>query len=117
MAGLIAHVHVVDDEGDNHVFGPGDALPEWALARIGAHCFDGGEHPRPELAEPVAHDAPKGTQEPGKAADSEIPRKAGPGSGHDAWKAYAFAKGVELPEGSKRDEIIAALEAAGIPTE
>ena len=117
MAGLIAHVHVVDDEGDNHVFGPGDALPDWALARIGSHCFDGGEHPRPELAEPVAHDAPKGTQEPGKPADSEIPRKAGPGSSTDAWAAYAAKHGVAVDADPKRDEIIAALEAANIPTE
>lgn len=45
------------------------------------------------------------------------PPKSGAGSGVEAWAAYAAAQGVEIPEGAKRDDIVAALETAGVPTE
>lgn len=47
---------------------------------------------------------------------SDIPPKGGPGSGVEAWAAYAAGK-VEVPEDAKRDDIVAALDAAGFPTD
>ncbi|MGW6638457.1 hypothetical protein [Streptomyces cyaneofuscatus] len=34
MAKLRTHVHVTDDNGAAHVFGPADEVPEWAQALI-----------------------------------------------------------------------------------
>ncbi|GAA3509997.1 hypothetical protein GCM10022234_00190 [Aeromicrobium panaciterrae] len=48
--------------------------------------------------------------------DSEVelvePPRTGEGSGVKAWRAYATAKNVSFPEDAKRDEIIAAVDAA-----
>lgn len=41
MSNLIARVHVVDDKGAAHVFGPGDGVPPWAVALIpNPKCWD-----------------------------------------------------------------------------
>ena len=48
---------------------------------------------------------------------SEIPPKSGPEGSRAAWADYAAARGVEIPATMKRNEIIAAIEAAGHPTE
>lgn len=45
------------------------------------------------------------------------PPKNGKGSGTDAWVAYAAAHGVEVGEDAKRDDVISALDAAGVPSE
>jgi len=45
------------------------------------------------------------------------PAKAGPGSSAEEWRNYAAALGVAVPEDARRDDVIAALEAAGKPTE
>lgn len=45
------------------------------------------------------------------------PPKSGSGSGRDAWAAYAEQQGVTVPEGATRDDIVAALDTAGKPTE
>lgn len=34
MGSLRFHVHVVDDAGVGHWFGPGDEVPEWASSQI-----------------------------------------------------------------------------------
>lgn len=47
-AKLVSYVHVFDDEGNAHAFGPDDDVPEWAARKMGAHVFEGGEHPHPE---------------------------------------------------------------------
>lgn len=48
--------------------------------------------------------------------DSSIPPKSGKGSNVDAWRAYAAALGFEADEDATKAEIIATLEAEGIPT-
>lgn len=50
-------------------------------------------------------------------ADSEAPPKGGPGSGKEAWAAYAAANDVDVPEDATRDDIIAACESAGVKTD
>jgi hypothetical protein len=100
MSRLVSFVHVRDQEGGYAVFGPDDEdIPGWALEQMGDHCFEGGE--RPDTAS--SSDGP--------------PPKAGKGSSVDAWSAFASAKGVDIEPDAKRDDIIAALEAAGVPTE
>jgi hypothetical protein len=53
----------------------------------------------------------------GGSTDSEIPPKGGAGSGKEAWADYAKANGVDVPDDATRDDIIAALDKAGVPTE
>lgn len=50
-------------------------------------------------------------------AEVEVPPKGGAGSGVQVWARYAQSKNVELTEGMTRDDIVAACEAAGVPTE
>lgn len=100
--GLIATVHVLGDDGARRVFGPGDDVPKWAALKMGAHCFEGGVHPYPDGA---------------GASVEGPPAKAGPGSSKAAWLAYAAGHGVELDGELGREDIIAALDAAGIATE
>lgn len=50
------------------------------------------------------------------SADGAPPPKGGPGSGREAWAAYATGK-VEVSAEMSRDDIVAALTAAGVPTE
>lgn len=45
------------------------------------------------------------------------PPKSGKGSGDEAWRSYAASNGVEVDDDAKRDQIIAALDEAGVPTE
>ena len=40
----------------------------------------------------------------------EEPPRGGPGSGRDAWVAYAGARGVEVTDDMSREDIMAALE-------
>lgn len=121
MGALNTTVHVHDvpfsTNGDvKTVFGPGDDVPDWALAQMGPHCFEDGEHPKPELltgknAEAAAAAAPPADREPGTP-----PPMKGTGSGRDNWAAYADEVDVQA-KGLKRDEIIAAISAAGHPVE
>lgn len=45
-----------------------------------------------------------------------IPRRSGAGSGREAWAAYAEVHHVPVDPAATRDDIIAALEAAGVDT-
>lgn len=104
MSALISTVWVHNDEKGEpgaSSFGPEDEVPEWAARQMGAHCFEGGVHPYGDAE---------------SADDGAIPRKAGKGSSLEAWQKYAKANDFEVGDAS-RDEIIAALEADGIPTE
>lgn len=100
---LVSSVYVLDDKGAGRVFGPGDDVPKWAALKMGAHCFEGGVHPYPGGGAAAAVEGP--------------PAKAGPGSSKAAWLAYAAGHGVELDGEPSREDIIAALDAAGIATE
>lgn len=52
-----------------------------------------------------------------ETAEANPPPKSGAGSGRDAWAAYAEQRGVTVADGSSRDDIVAALDQAGQPTE
>lgn len=104
---LVSHVHIVDERGESHIYAPDDEVPEWAARKMGAHCFEGGQHPYPDEADgPVLPDREFGVEPP----------RAGRGATRDAWLAYAAEKGVPVPTGAGRDEIVAAIVAALDPT-
>jgi hypothetical protein len=56
-------------------------------------------------------------QPPGQTAPPGPPPRAGAGSGRDAWAEYARANEFDVAGDAKREDIIDALEAAGIPVE
>lgn len=66
-----------------------------------------------EVLEPTAEVVEPAPEDP----EHTPPPKAGKGSGEDAWHAYAAAIGVEVPADTSRDDVIAAIETAGKPTE
>lgn len=109
MAKLIENTVVGHpDTGDAVVLLAGDSLPKWAEKLVGVHLLD--EKPRPEV----------------KAPDGSLPPKSGNGSSQASWLAYARSeavaqvlaeKQVTIADDAKQSEIIAALEAAGVPTE
>lgn len=47
--------------------------------------------------------------------EGEIPPQSGRGSSRDSWAAYAGSLGVDVDAESSRDDIIAAIDAAGHP--
>lgn len=97
MARLATYVHVTDEDGQSHVFGPSDEVPAWAAKRI-TNKKAWAEAPETDDGEP---------------SNGEPPR-SGRGSGRDAWAAYAAEHGAEAPEGASREEIIAELEERGV---
>lgn len=103
--GLLSYVHVPDDSGEYKAFGPDDELPEWAARKMGAHCFENGEHPFSDDAD--------GDGVPDREPGSEPPR-SGRGSSRDAWATFADEREVEIPDGASRDEIVGVLLAAGV---
>lgn len=95
---LTKHVALFDESGVLQQFGPGDTPPEWACKRI---------------TNPAVWD------QPAKAAQvvDGPPPRAGKGSGEDKWRAYAESVGVDVSAAEGRDDIIAALQEAGVPVE
>lgn len=107
MRRLAKFVHV-----DGQQFRPGDVPPPEVACRItNPKCWEGDPDPAESVEQPTQAETPAAEAVQEKQ-DPEPPPRAGKGSGHDAWAAYAAAKGVEVPEGAGRDEIIAAVEAA-----
>lgn len=120
---LIAYVHV-----DGKAYAPGDDVPKEVAAKITNPAAWEGEDTAPEqeatssdTAEGSSEDpAPSGPsdsggQEQGKALTP--PPRSGAGSGREAWAAYAAAHDVPVRSGAGREEIIEALQAAGVPVD
>lgn len=82
------------------IYGPGDDVPDEHAAMIGDHAWEDGD---------AAEDGGEGGGAPA------IPPRGGPGSGQDAWLAYAQSLGVDVADDTSRDDIVAAVEAAGHP--
>lgn len=101
MAELTSTVHVHDEHGVAHAFGPGDTVPKWAADKI--------TNPKAWSGTAAAGH--------GKESTTVIPPKGGPKATAEAWAEYAKAKGFEIEGDATRTEIIAALEAENIPTE
>ena len=62
MARLISSVHVADESGVSHVFGPTDAIPSWAAARITNPAAWDGPPPEPEVTEPAVVETETATE-------------------------------------------------------
>lgn len=45
------------------------------------------------------------------------PPRIGRGSSEDAWKGYAAQNGVNVADGASKADIVASLEAAGVPVD
>jgi hypothetical protein len=111
MAKLKRYVHVTElgedgkPTGRAQWFGPEHTVPDWALPYI-TNPKVWADAPEVKPAEvPVPYEV-------------KPPPRGGAGSGRSEWAAYAIVKGVEVTEDLKsRDDIIAALELAGVPTD
>lgn len=136
---LATYVHVADEHDAMHVFGPDDTVPDWAAKKIvNPKAWQGGKAPtsaedptdelvrlRAKLAELEAglaaaqegHALPVRVLAGVPAQADGPPPKGGAGSGAPAWREYAASKGVEVAEDASREDVIAALTDAGIPTE
>lgn len=97
MASLVYTVYLSDAEGVPHHFGPGDEVPDWARKAI----------TNPDAWDGAAEDKSDGESD-------GPPPQGGPGSGLKAWAAYAKKHDVEVKADSSRDDIIEALEKAGV---
>lgn len=106
----------------------GPAYPENGAPPAGTFpddLFEGAERPRigvehAEGSTPPATPTltPGGGEHSTQAGPTdEPPPKHGQGSGEDAWRAYAAARGIDVTGLDKRADIITACEAAGVPTE
>lgn len=119
MSKLIATTVLPARGGGGFVtFGPDHEteVPEWAAKQMGAHMFENGEHPFPDSNYPGKEEADSTNVDPEREPGA-IPPKSGKGSGRDNWAAYANDVDVDIPAEATRDEIIAAIETAGKPTE
>lgn len=115
---LATYVHVYDDHGAVTVFGPNDDVPAWAQKKITNPDVwaDSDDEPDSAPADP-GNSGGIGDGEGAGDSDGQVPPRGGAGSGAEAWRAYAAAKGVEVAADAGRDDVIAALEEAGVPTE
>jgi hypothetical protein len=94
MAKLLTNVHVRDDEGTSHVFGPESDVPEWAQKKItNKSAWDGDA---PEFDDEAADD---------EGPDDE-PARSGRGSSLPVWEAYAKSLEIEVPDGASREDVI-----------
>lgn len=80
----------------------GSDLPTWATGLVGGHVLTADSQTE---AGPVA-----------VVASGKPPRKSGPGSSAAAWRKYAADREVQVPDDADRDQVIVALDEAGIPT-
>lgn len=81
------------------VLAAGGPVPSWATDQVGDHLLQVSS----EVSDEVSPEGP--------------PPKAGKGSSREAWAEYADANDVGYGPDDGRDDIIAAVEAAGVPTE
>ena len=103
------HVHV---DGEHVVYGPGDTVPKSVAKLIGnPYVWAAGEG----VPEPEEETSEEETSE--EVVTLPIPPKGGPAATRDAWIAYAKSKGFEADADATRKDVIAALDAAGVPTE
>ncbi|QSE94192.1 hypothetical protein JWS13_39135 [Rhodococcus pseudokoreensis] len=109
---LSAVVHVLDEVGTYHQFGPTDVVPDWAAAKI--------TNPAAWAEDPVADLAYDngGWLPPGSTLRIEDEKQDFPGDApSDQWKvpellAFAETKGIDLGDAKKKADILAAIAQA-----
>ncbi|AXH89412.1 hypothetical protein [Micromonospora aurantiaca] len=147
MPNLIGNTVVLHPKtGEPVLLAGGGPLPDWATDLVGAHLLDGPKGSSPsasptpapgesreqkrarllaqlaELGDDDGSDesaqAPTGSPEGGPEGGQDgPPPKGGAGSGAPAWREYAASNEVEVPADASREDVIAALDAAGVRTE
>ena len=83
---LNAFVHVEDDDGVRHVFGPEDTVPAWASKKIGDHAYAKSDEDEDEV---VAGPSQVG---PPAKNPSEVAKTTEPGETPEEAKAKAEAE-------------------------
>lgn len=121
MGRLSTYVWVADEKGRRTLFAPGDDVPAWATGLIrNPRAWADADAPAPAPAAPAAEVPPEPVDDPAPATSAAPvgtpPPRNGKGSSRAAWAAYATSNGVTPAEDDQRDEIIDALDEAGIPT-
>lgn len=97
MVRLVSTVHVRDEHGASHVFGPNSEVPEWAHKRItNPSAWDG--------------DAPSFEDDEIDEDTENEPARSGRGSALPVWQAYAKSLDIEFPEDADRNAIIALVD-------
>jgi len=135
MPNLIGNTVVLHPKtGEPVLLGAGGPLPDWAAPLVGDHLVEGRstrrgasapakEDPAAELVRLQARINALKAAIPSTADGGDEPPQDGPppkggaGSGAPAWRKYAASKNVEVAEDASREDVVAALEAAGVPTE
>ena len=119
---LARHVHVRNESGVFHVFGPDDDVPSWAEDKISnpAAWADGASLPSAPSAPARPDPAPRRTEvqttpEAQAAEQSGPPPQAGRGSSTSAWRAYAERHGVQVAPDADHADIITAVRDKGVP--
>lgn len=110
MARLTCYVHVHKD-GQSHAFGPSDNVPAWARELItNPDVWDDDD------TDAAQADSGDDGDDDGPADDDSDgpPPKAGQGASRARWAEYAAANDVHVESDAKREDIIAACEAAGV---
>ena len=114
-ARLARTVHV-----DGRPYGPGDQIPDEVAARIrNPRAWEGGVLPPEATGAPGGSGGQVDPEEPveedsGEAGRVAAPPRTGRGSGINAWRDFAAAHSVNVPENASREDIIAACENAGL---
>lgn len=99
-------------------FQAGEVPPGWAAELITNPSAWSETEPEPAAAAVTAPDAPAAPPvADAQAKQPAMPPRSGKGSGLVAWAEYARNLGVEVEDDANRDDVIAALELAGHPTE
>ncbi|MFJ7963135.1 hypothetical protein [Streptomyces sp. NPDC096324] len=92
------HAYVSSKDGTQRKWlQPGDEVPSWARLDDRNLLASGGT-----------------SDQTGSDGDVAEPARSGKGSGAEAWRSFAEAKGVGVDSGMTRDDIIAACEQAGV---
>lgn len=109
-------VHVLDPATGRHkVFVAGSTPPdEWAKRINNPDVWE--QESEAPVEQPAKEEPAKGPakEEPEK---SDAPPRHGRGSSKEAWAKFASEHGVFVGEDDSRDDIIAALESAGVVEE
>jgi hypothetical protein len=112
MRRLAFTVHVEDPEtGRTVVFLRGATPPERIQTLITNPDVWEGEEEAPVVE--AAAETPAPVKTAAVAPDGDEPPRSGKGSSKDAWAAFAATHGVAVDDEASRDDIIAALVAAG----
>lgn len=88
-----------------------------ANVHVGGRFFEAGSTPDKEFADQITNPKAWGEDVESEATSDGPPPKAGRGSGKEAWAAYAEKLDVDVDADATRDDIVAAVAAAGHPVD